>query len=275
MKWSEQGLRPFFVPLYGIMQRMREIFPKAFENFRETGGARLDESEEYTVALPVYEGPMDLLLHLVTKHRIDIHDIPIHEITDQYLAYLERARRFDLPLASSFFSMAATLLWIKSRMLLPRHTDEAEEEDEDPRVELARSLEDFKKMKELREEVETLLAEEAPYRRREGGAVRTSGFSGTIPVARMMAALSSLFEERAAEVPRVMETEEVSFSDKTEALRDFLAARTWRSLRDYFLCQHSRLSLAVSLVALLELIRTGEVEMRDAAEGLTIRLGNA
>ncbi len=246
------------------------------QNFGETGGARLDENEEYTVALPVYEGPMDLLLHLVTKHRIDIHDIPIHEITDQYLEYLERARRFDLPLASSFFSMAATLLWIKSRMLLPRHTDETtEEDDEDPRVELARSLEDFKRMKELREEVEMLLDKEAPYRRREGGTVRMAAFAGTIPVARMLSALTSLFEERAAEVPREMETEEVSFSDKTEDLRVFLAAREWRSLRDFFLRQRSRLSLAVSLVALLELIRTGEVEMRDAAGGLSIRLGNA
>ena len=235
----------------------------------------MDEGEEYTVALPVFEGPMDLLLHLVTKRRIDIHDIPIHEITDQYLAYLDRARRFDLPLASSFFSMAATLVWIKSRMLLPRHTDETEaDEEEDPRVELSRSLEDFKRMKELREEVETLLGKESVYRRREGGTVRTALYGGTIPVARLLSALSSLFEERAAEVPRVMEAEEVSFSDKTEALLEFLASREWRSLRDFFLRQPSRLSLAVSLVALLELIRTGEVTMQDTAGGLSIRLGN-
>ena len=74
----------------------------------------------YEISLPVFEGPMDLLLHLVTKNRIDIHDIPIHEITDQYLAYLEKAREFDLNLGSSFFAMAATLLLIKSRILLPR-----------------------------------------------------------------------------------------------------------------------------------------------------------
>ncbi len=238
--------------------------------------AESEQEEGYVVALPVFEGPMDLLLHLVTKHRIDIHDIPIHEITDQYLDYLERARRFDLPLASSFFSMAATLLLIKSRMLLPRHTDETteEEEDEDPRGELSRSLEDFKRMKEIREEVEALIEKEAPYRRREAGVVRTSLYTGTIPMGRLLAALSSLLEERAAEVPRVMETEEVSFSEKTEALREFLATREWRSLRDFFLRQRSRLSLAVSLVALLELIRIGDVEMRDTAGGLTIRWGN-
>ena len=74
----------------------------------------------YVVSIPVYEGPMDLLLHLVSKNRIEIHDIPIHEITDQYLEYLNQAQVFNLELGSSFFTMAATLLLIKSRMLLPK-----------------------------------------------------------------------------------------------------------------------------------------------------------
>ena len=72
--------------------------------------------KEYQVNLPVFEGPLDLLLHLVTKNRIDIHDIPIHEITEQYLAYLRRAQAFDLELASSFFAMASTLIFIKSQI---------------------------------------------------------------------------------------------------------------------------------------------------------------
>ena len=66
----------------------------------------------YVVSIPVYEGPMDLLLHLVSKNRIEIHDIPIHEITDQYLEYLNQAQVFNLELGSSFFTMAATLLLI-------------------------------------------------------------------------------------------------------------------------------------------------------------------
>ena len=78
----------------------------------------------YVVSIPVYEGPMDLLLHLVSKNRIEIHDIPIHEITDQYLEYLNQAQTFNLELGSSFFTMAATLLLIKSRMLLPKRRQE-------------------------------------------------------------------------------------------------------------------------------------------------------
>ena len=80
--------------------------------------------EPYEVNIPLFEGPLDLLLHLVTKNRIDIHDIPIHLITDQYLAYLEKAREFNLELGSSFFAMASTLLLIKSRMLLPKKRQE-------------------------------------------------------------------------------------------------------------------------------------------------------
>ena len=113
--------------------------------------------------LPVFEGPLDLLLHLVTKNRIDIHDIPIHEITEQYLAYLRRAQAFDLELASSFFAMASTLIFIKSRMLLPKRRQEAADETEDPRAELARSLEEFKRMKEIKGRIEELIDAERPY----------------------------------------------------------------------------------------------------------------
>ena len=82
----------------------------------------------YVVSIPVYEGPMDLLLHLVSKNRIEIHDIPIHEITDQYLEYLNQAQAFNLELGSSFFTIAATLLLIKSRTLLPKRRQEEESE---------------------------------------------------------------------------------------------------------------------------------------------------
>ena len=82
------------------------------------------DGQAYQVTIPVFEGPLDLLLHLVTKNRIDIHDIPIHIITDQYLEYLQKAEQFNLELGSSFFTMASTLLLIKSRMLLPKRRQE-------------------------------------------------------------------------------------------------------------------------------------------------------
>ncbi len=229
------------------------------------------ETAGYEVSLPVFEGPMDLLLHLVTKDRIDIHDIPIHEITDQYLDYLRKARAFDLDLGSSFFSMAATLLLIKSRILLPKRRQEEDGADEDPRQELARSLEEFKKMKEMRQMLEDLLAKEAPYRLREAAELRPGAYAGRISTARLAAAFFSLFDERKEEATRLLAAEEVTFDGQAESLRAYLTGGGWRPMRDFFLRQKSRMALAVALVALLELIRTGEVEADEEAGGIVLR----
>ena len=100
------------------------------------------------VALPAFEGPLDLLLHLIREHRVDIADIPILQITDQYLAYLRAMEAMNLNVAGEFLLMAATLLEIKSRMLLPKPPRVEEAEDgTDPRAELVRRLEDYQRYK--------------------------------------------------------------------------------------------------------------------------------
>ena len=95
------------------------------------------------VKLQVFEGPLDLLLHLIDKNKIDIYDIPIVEITDQYLDYIQQMKREDLDVMSEFMVMAATLLDIKCRMLLPKEVNE-EGEEEDPREELVKQLLEYK-----------------------------------------------------------------------------------------------------------------------------------
>ncbi len=229
-------------------------------------------AQGYEVSLPVFEGPMDLLLHLVTKSRIDIHDIPIHEITDQYLNYLKEAQRFDLELGSSFFAMASTLILIKSRMLLPRRRQEETDEAEDPRQELARSLEEFKKMKEMRMVLETLFAEEEPYHRRAPQELAVSYYNGRISLARLTAAFAAVFDEKGQESPRFLEAEEVSFDEKRDELCRFLSDSGRHSVVSFFRRQHSRMALAVALTVLLELIRTGMVEIEERAAGLMMRL---
>ena len=99
------------------------------------------------VSLPVFEGPLDLLLHLIEKNKIDIYDIPIAQVTDQYMDYVRQLQNEDPDLASSFLLMAATLLEIKSRMLLPG-SDMEEEEDEDPRTALVEQLTTYRIYKE-------------------------------------------------------------------------------------------------------------------------------
>lgn len=116
------------------------------EESREGEGA----SPGIRVRLEIFEGPLDLLLHLVRENRLDIHDIPIWKITEQYLAYLDVMKALNLEVAGEFLVMASTLLYIKSRSLLPRQDDEAGEE-EDPetlRAELSRRLVEYEKVKE-------------------------------------------------------------------------------------------------------------------------------
>jgi segregation and condensation protein A len=105
-------------------------------------------AEPYTVKLEVFEGPLDLLLHLIKRNQVDIYDIPIATITDQYLDYLNMMRTLNLDVAGEFLLMAASLLHIKSKMLLPSPPEEEEEEEEDPRAELVNRLLEYQKYKE-------------------------------------------------------------------------------------------------------------------------------
>src|SRR3989339_1827125 len=104
---------------------------------------------KYKVKLEVFEGPLDLLLYLIKKEEIDIYDIPIAKITDQYLEYMEMMKLLDLDIAGEFILMAATLMQIKSKMLLPPdETPQQDIEQEDPRSELVRRLLEYRKFKE-------------------------------------------------------------------------------------------------------------------------------
>ncbi len=225
--------------------------------------------DEYQVNLPVFEGPLDLLLHLVTKSRIDIHDIPIHLITDQYLEYLAAAERFNLELGSSFFTMASTLLLIKSRMLLPKRRQEEADETEDPRAELTRSLEEFRRMKEVKARIESLLEEERPFRRKEPENVKGGIFTGRISMARLKAAFLSLYDAIEEAEERTMEPEAVSVEGEMETLARTLA-RGAVGFRSYFLGMKTRLRLAVAFMALLEMIRLGKVQVVERVGGLEI-----
>lgn len=108
--------------------------------------------KEYNIKLEVFEGPLALLMHLIDKNQLDIYDIPIAEVTEQYLAYLHRMEIFNIDIASSFLLMAATLLQIKSRMLLPKPISSNELlEEEDPRQELVDRLLEYRRFKLMSE----------------------------------------------------------------------------------------------------------------------------
>ncbi len=128
-----------------------DLGPTLVENFapREKPKSRNDESDfPFAVSVAdVYEGPLDLLLHLIRKQDIDIYDIPIAKITAQYLAYVEKLRELDVNVAAEFIYMAAVLIHIKSKMLLPRDPAAASEAQDDPRAELVNRLIEHEKFK--------------------------------------------------------------------------------------------------------------------------------
>ncbi len=103
---------------------------------------------EYKIDLEIYNGPLDLLLYLIRREEVDIYDIPIAKITDQYMVYLDKLQRVDIGLAGDFLVMASTLMYIKSRTLLPRTEIVEGEEEEDPRLELVKQLLEYKRYKE-------------------------------------------------------------------------------------------------------------------------------
>src|SRR5437660_8035032 len=103
--------------------------------------------DDLKISLPLYEGPLDLLLDLIRREKLDIYDIPIAKITEQYLAYLHLMEELNVDLASEFLVIAAQLIYIKSRMLLPSDPDMSPDEEEDPRAELVRRLLEYEKFK--------------------------------------------------------------------------------------------------------------------------------
>ena len=121
----------------------------------------MSESATYQVHIPVFDGPFDLLLHLIRENQVDIYDIPIAVITDQYLDYLEQMKKMDLEIASSFLVMAATLLALKAKMLLPKTViDEENEEETDIRSDLVQDLLEYMRYKEAAQNMEQLACDQ-------------------------------------------------------------------------------------------------------------------
>lgn len=230
------------------------------------------------VKLPVFEGPLDLLLHLIDKNKIDIYDIPIVEITDQYLEYIHQMEREDLDIMSEFMVMAATLLDIKCRMLLPKEVNE-EGEEEDPRAELVQQLLEYKMYKymsyELRDRMNeasrsvykepTLPREVLEYRT----PVDTSELLSQISLAKLHTIYKMILKRQEDKIDPIrskfgtIEKEEISLSDKMIEVRDF--ARTHRkfSFRDLLESQSSRVQVIVTFLSILELIKMGHIHVEQ------------
>lgn len=223
---------------------------------------------KYQVRLEAFEGPMELLLHLIQVNKIDIYDIPIAALTEQYMAYLAEMRRFDIEVASEFLVMAATLLLIKSRMLLPKTPKEAEEDEEiDPREELVRRIVEYQRYKKVSLEMAERAEEESRFVGRAPTElpVRLAPPQG-LSVNDLWEAFRRVLEvKRELTIPEaIVAHEEYRVEDQMQMIVERLLASEdgATSFEDLFLTG-TRDELVATFLALLELIRRRIIVVRQ------------
>ena len=223
--------------------------------------------EEYTVKVDIFEGPLDLLLHLIKQHQLDIYDIPIALVTEQYLEYIRIMKALDLTIAGEFLVMAATLMYIKSRMLLPVPVEDEEEEGEDPRAELVQRLVEYKRFKEaaLHLSHQALLGRDVFIRpaqeiEAEAGEIEADLFH-------LIDALRELLKEQKMEDFHEVTLERITLREKIRELYEKLqGVGEAVPFSELFAPLSSRVELIITFLALLELIRSGMLRayQRDA-----------
>ena len=216
--------------------------------------------EAYPVRLQNFEGPLDLLLHLIKKHEVNIYDIPIALITHQYLEYIDLMQEMNLDVAGEFLVMAATLIHIKSRTLLPRPDPAQEDPEEDPRDALIRRLLEHQKFKaaaELLHERETVRS--AQWTRPDGPIAEIAGEAPEPEIEVDLFSLISAFRtviERAKQRPTpYLPGEQISIETRIDQLLAQLSETEACGFEDLFSDVRSRAGMIVTFLALLEMIR--------------------
>ncbi len=234
--------------------------------------------KEVTFHLEVFDGPLDLLLQLLSKNKVDIRDIPIADILEQYLEYIRRMQEFDLEVASEFITMAAQLMYIKSKMLLPTHQ---EEEGEDPREALVEALLEYQRFKELSSVLDSmseigrdLFVKQAEILEKDPSRVPING-----TVEELIRAVEVIFQRTEIRLPPpvssfagIVEREEVSIEDKLSSLVSMFKNHRVINLEKLFLSQKSRPELVALFLAVLELSKDRKIIIEDTDLGYTLRL---
>jgi segregation and condensation protein A len=233
--------------------------------------------DAYTVRLDQFTGPLDLLIHLIKKNEVNVYDIPIALITAQYLEYLEIMDELNLDVAGDFIVMAATLIHIKSRMLLPRPDSSQEDPEEDPRSLLVNRLLEYQKFKAaanlLHEREELRSAQwQRPDQRVADIAGEEYETEVEVDLFSLMAAFKAVLD-RAKQRPRVVVPgAQVSIEARIEQLLSRLSETEACGFEDLFQDAHSRQDLIVTFLALLEMIRTRLVRVFQAGMFGSIRV---
>lgn len=229
---------------------------------------------DYEVKLEIFQGPLDLLLHLIRKNEVDIFDIPIATIADQYLEYLDMMKALNINVAGDFLVMASTLLHIKSKLLLP-HLEEDEEED--PRVEITRPLLEYLRLKEMAGELlERELLDRDVFARRLSPEYTVQLESEEplldVNLFQLMDAFKRILDERLPGVPLRVEFERWSLKEKTTYILERLKDEGSIYFRDLFTQDKTISEFIVTFLALLELVNVGMIRVFQPDAEKDIRL---
>lgn len=230
------------------------------------------------VKLEVFEGPLDLLLHLIDKNKIDIYDIPIVEITNQYMEYIRNMQREDLNIMSEFLVMAATLLDIKCRMLLPKEVNE-EGEEEDPRQELVEQLLQYKMYKYIsyelkeREMDSDMVLYKGPTIPEEVKEyvepVNLDKLLGDLTLQKLGAIFQEVMKRQTDKIDPVrskfgkIEKEEVTLTNKFTYIHSYMKDHKRFSFRQLLEKQHTKMHIVVTFLAILEMMKLGEIHVEQ------------
>jgi segregation and condensation protein A len=231
------------------------------------------------VQLDIFEGPLDLLLHLIKKNEVSITDIPIATITEQYLQTLEVMQSLNLDVAGEFLVMAATLIHIKSRMLLPMTDEEEDEEDgSDPRAELVRRLLEYQRFKDAADQLEQreILTRDVFVRSAPPlEEIEPPGFR-EVSVFELLTALRRVIERLPKDSVHEVTLEKITVREKMTLILDILRANGKTVFESLFAAVNTRMEVIVTFLAMLELVkvrairvfqegRTGPIEIEPAA----------
>ena len=232
-----------------------------------------DANDELKIVMGEFEGPLDLLLHLIRQEQVSIYDIPVARITDEYLRYLQLMQELDIAVAGDFLVMAATLIELKTRMLLPRDPL-ATEEEEDPRRELVDHLLEYQKYKAAAEMLwSRATVERAVFKRAELETDKNNP-EVAVGVFDLLRVFQEILARHKEEVLLEIEREEMSMAEMLERLRNMVLSTGELNLRVFFERAHSRRELVLAFLSVLELVRTTEIRLlqRETFGEITARV---
>lgn len=218
-------------------------------------------SDDLKIVMGEFEGPLDLLLHLIRQEQVSIYDIPVARITDEYLRYLHLMQNLDMAVAGDFLVMAATLIELKTKMLLPRDPFATSEEETDPRSELVDQLLEYQKYKAAAQMLwSRATVERAVFKRAELETDKNNP-EVVVGVFDLLKVFQEILARHKDEVLLEIEREEISMAEMIERLRNMVMSSGELNLRVFFERARSRRELVLAFLSVLELVRMTEIKL--------------